>query len=313
MEKNQVSTIFSQVGDPIKAAVTLGDMFKESGLFGIKERAQGHVLALACLTEGMSPFQLMRRFHIVEGRLTQRADAMLAEFKAAGGRVRWIQWDDEAAKAEFEYQGDKLENIFSWEMAKAAKYPFTKEGNIKANWSASRPDMLRARLITKTLRMLAPDIVAGIYTPEELDDDRLPSVERVPETPTPPLFDPAKEIKPESAKPVAETATPVSPAPEAPAAAEPPPSAPESAPASDPAPEFVGAEGEVFSSQVLADLSQFEAAANCYLSEFLKWIKPGWTFRELGEVHQKRIGVGNSNFRKKAEDFFANFKKEAVQ
>lgn len=313
MEKNQVSTIFSQVGDPIKAAVTLGDMFKESGLFGIKERAQGHVLALACLTEGMSPFQLMRRFHIVEGRLTQRADAMLAEFKAAGGRVRWIQWDDEAAKAEFEYQGDKFENVFSWEMAKAAKYPFKSDGGIKANWAASRPDMLRARLITKTLRMLAPDIVAGIYTPEELDDDRLPSVERVPEAPTAPLFDPAKEIKPEAVTTSAEE-KPVSPAVETPAAEAPAaPVAPESAPASDPAPEFVGAEGEVFSSQVLADLSQFEAAANCYLSEFLKWIKPGWTFRELGEVHQKRIGVGNSNFRKKAEDFFANSKKEAVQ
>jgi hypothetical protein len=256
----------------------------------------------------------MRRFHIVEGRLTQRADAMLAEFKAAGGRVRWIQWDDEAAKAEFEYQGDKLENVFSWEMAQKAKYPFKSDGGIKANWAASRPDMLRARLITKTLRMLAPDIVAGIYTPEELDDDRLPSVERIPEAPLAPLFDPAKEIKPESAKPVAESATPVSPvspAPEAPAA-EPSSAAPESAPAAD-AHEFVGAEGEIFSSQVLADLSHFEAAANSYLSEFLKWIKPGTTFRELGELHQKRIGVGNTNFRQKAETHFSNSQNGAIQ
>jgi hypothetical protein len=133
MANIQVSNPLSNIGEPIKAAVTLGDMFKESGLFGIKERAQGHVLALACITEGMSPFQLMRRFHIVEGRLTQRADAMLAEFKAAGGKVRWIQWDETAAKAEFEYQGDKLENVFSWEMAQKAKYPFKSDGGIKAN------------------------------------------------------------------------------------------------------------------------------------------------------------------------------------
>lgn len=313
MEKNQVSTILQSVGDPIQAATTLGDMFLQSGLFGIKERAQGHVLALACITEGMSPFQLMRRFHIVEGRLTQRADAMLAEFKAAGGRVRWIQWDEEAARAEFEYLGDKLENCYSWEMAQKSKYPFTRDGSIKANWAASRPDMLRARLITKTLRMIAPDIVAGIYTPEELDDDRLPTVERAPEAPIAPLFDPSKEVK---AKPVAESA-PISEAPkeetkapEAPAAAAPAAVAPESAPA---AAEFVGAGGELFATEILADLSHFEAAANSYLSNFLKWIKPGWTFRELGEVHQKRIGVGNANFRKKAEDYFSNSQKEAVQ
>jgi hypothetical protein len=309
MEKNQVSNALSNVGDPIKAAVTLGDMFKESGLFGIKERAQGHVLALACLTEGMSPFQLMRRFHIVEGRLTQRADAMLAEFKAAGGRVRWIQWDDEAAKAEFEYQGDKIENVFSWEMAKAAKYPFKSDGGIKANWAASRPDMLRARLITKTLRMLAPDIVAGIYTPEELDDDRLPDTDRIP-TGNAPLIDPAKEIKPPKDESPA-SAAPTAPASHAPESA--PESAPEAPSESAPTADFIGKGGELFSSQVLADLSEFPEAANMYLSEFLKWIKPGWTFRDLGESHQKRIGVGNSNFRKKAEDFFANSQKEAVQ
>lgn len=309
MEKNQVSNALSNVGDPIKAAVTLGDMFKESGLFGIKDRAQGHVLALACITEGMSPFQLMRRFHIVEGRLTQRADAMLAEFKAAGGRVRWIQWDDEAAKAEFEYQGDKLENSFTWEMAQKAKYPFKADGGIKANWAASRPDMLRARLITKTLRMLAPDVVAGIYTPEELDDDRLPDTDRIP-TGNAPLFDPAKEIKPPKDESPA-SAAPTAPASHAPESA--PESAPEAPSESAPTAEIVGKGGELFSSQVLADLSEFPEAANMYLSEFLKWIKPGWTFRDLGESHQKRIGVGNSNFRKKAEDFYSNSKKEAVQ
>lgn len=313
MEKNQVSNALSNIGDPVKAAVTLGDMFKESGLFGIKERAQGHVLALACITEGMSPFQLMRRFHIVEGRLTQRADAMLAEFKAAGGRVRWIQWDDEAARAEFEYQGDKLENAFTWEMAQKAKYPFKADGGIKANWAASRPDMLRARLITKTLRMLAPDVVAGIYTPEELDDDRLPDTDRIP-TGNAPLFDPAKEIKPpKDDAPAASVPTaPASPAPES-VPESVPESAPEAPSESAPTAEFVGNGGELFSSQVLADLSEFPEAANMYLSEFLKWIKPGWTFRDLGEAHQKRIGSGNSNFRKKAEDFFSNNQKEVVQ
>jgi hypothetical protein len=39
-----------------------------------------------------------------------------------------------------------------------------------SNWAKDRGAMLRARLITKAIRIIAPELIAGVYTPEELED-----------------------------------------------------------------------------------------------------------------------------------------------
>ena len=172
MENTNIATVLSKIEDPIKAAVQMGNMFAQSGLFGVKDPAQGHVIALACLFDGLTPFQVIRRFHIVDGKLCHKADTMLAEFNLAGGICRWLKWDDECAEAEFEFRGNKIVNKFSWEMAQKAGYPFGRDGSLKANWKASRPDMLRSRLISKTIKMIAPEISSGMYSPEEVEDMR---------------------------------------------------------------------------------------------------------------------------------------------
>ncbi len=66
----------------------------KSGLFGIKTPDQAMSLMLLCQAEGMSPVIAVRDYHIIQGRPALKADAMLARFQSAGGKVRWTEMND---------------------------------------------------------------------------------------------------------------------------------------------------------------------------------------------------------------------------
>lgn len=61
----------------------------DSKLFGITSPAQAMCLFAICTSEGINYISALRRYHIIEGRPSMRADAMLAEFLKAGGGVIW--------------------------------------------------------------------------------------------------------------------------------------------------------------------------------------------------------------------------------
>jgi len=139
----------------------------EARMFGCSNEAQGRVLALACIAERKNPLELVRTYHIIDGKLSMRADAMLAEFRKLGGKVRWTATGDDGkeAKAIFSFEDVDTEIGYSIEDAKRAG--LVKD---KSAWVKDPGAMLRARVTSKAVRMLAPEIVAGYYTPEEIDD-----------------------------------------------------------------------------------------------------------------------------------------------
>jgi hypothetical protein len=154
------------MADPLAAVKQLGIMFAKAGMAGCDRVEQGEFLALACMAERKSPFDIVRTYHIVDGKLSMRADAMLARFREAGGKVKWEQFDDKAAVGAWSIDGN--ETRISYTIEEAQKADLTTSKN--PNWKR-RPDaMLRARCISKAVRMLAPEVVAGVYTPEEISD-----------------------------------------------------------------------------------------------------------------------------------------------
>lgn len=201
MDQTNALALYNRMDSPVAAMEAMGEVFYKSGMFAIDRPEQGRVLALACLSEGMSPFQLLRTYHIIQGRLTKRSDKMLAEFKAMGGKCRWIGDINDTSKqrAQFVLNENDLEAEYNIEDAK-------REGLTgKDVWKKSAPDMMRARLISKVMRMIAPEIVAGIYAPEETPAyiDTTATVETVkepllPETPkaaTATVVEPVKPTK----------------------------------------------------------------------------------------------------------------------
>jgi hypothetical protein len=147
---------------------SLGKSIAFSGMFGCEKAEQGVVFALQCIAERKPPLEMCKTYHLINGKLSKRSDAMLAEFRRAGGKMLFADLKNpEIQSASIEFEGQKFETSYSIEDAKRAGLLPAKPGS---GWVKHPAAMLRARLISETLRAIAPEIVQGAYTPEEIQD-----------------------------------------------------------------------------------------------------------------------------------------------
>ncbi len=143
----------------------LADAFARSGLFGIKTAEQALALMALCEAEGMHPAIAVRDYHIIQGKPALKADAMMARFQNAGGRVKWLEMTDERVAGEFSHPAGGTVMI-DWDKARATTAGFWG----KDNWKKFPRAMLRARVISEGIRTVFPGVVVGTYTPEEVAD-----------------------------------------------------------------------------------------------------------------------------------------------
>jgi hypothetical protein len=137
----------------------------ESKMFGFKSEAEAMAIMLLCQAEDMHPAIAMRDFHVIQGRPALKSDAMLARFQTSGGKVNWTSYTDEVVTGVFSHpQGGDVS--ISWTMEMAHRLGFTK----KENWRNYPRAMMRARCISEGIRTVFPACVAGVYTPEEVQD-----------------------------------------------------------------------------------------------------------------------------------------------
>jgi hypothetical protein len=135
-------------------------------------------LMLVCQAQGRQLGEAITRFHVIEGVPSVKADVMLADYQARGGRHKWLETNNEVARAEFwhpQYHPERLiievtlkeliDNrvAMSWDEKK-------REWNMKTNYKRSPAAMLRARCQTQGIRAVDPGAIHGFYTPEEVSD-----------------------------------------------------------------------------------------------------------------------------------------------
>ena len=158
----------------------VGQAIAQSGMFGINNPAAGLVVAMTCHSQGISLLEFARTYHVIEGKPSMRADAMLAEFRNRGGKYTIIENSVTRAAADFEFEGVKFSGVYTIEDAQRSGDCFKSDGKtLKHNWQHRSENMLWARMVSRSVRMLCPEIVAGIYTPEEVEDYRGPDNARV--------------------------------------------------------------------------------------------------------------------------------------
>ncbi len=179
---------YEKVGNPIEAMMMLGKSIAGCGFFGCKTVEQGNVIALECIVRGIPPMLMAQQFHIVDGKLSMKADAMLAEFRRLGGKHKAISRTDELATIELSYDGETQRFSFSWEAAqlepfvfdgarkevlKAIKAKNTSKLDLNPNYASPRKrmQMLWSRVISDGVRTMMPEVNFGRYAPEELDED----------------------------------------------------------------------------------------------------------------------------------------------
>lgn len=156
---------YGKINDPINAVEKLGAWFARSGMFGCDKPEQGAVLALHCMCTQKSPVEISSRYHILEGTLQKKAVAILAEFRMAGGRHKWIRTGDDGLVAELELtakDGSAITTKYTIEQARQSGLV-----RDKSNWVKNPGDMLRARAITKAVKMLCPELIIDANVSDE--------------------------------------------------------------------------------------------------------------------------------------------------
>lgn len=161
---SQAIEIYSKIQDPFTAAMQIGEHFARSGMFGVDRKEAGTILALACITGNQTPFEILRTYDIVMGKLRKKALACYAEFRQRGGRVKWLNTGDDGKEAvgEFTFEGNTLTVKFTIDDA-------IKQGLVKNDsaWKKTPGNMLRARVLSNAIGMLCPEIVAGVVDGED--------------------------------------------------------------------------------------------------------------------------------------------------
>lgn len=166
--------VYDKMADPLVAAEKMAQSY--AMVCGGKTKEEGFVIALTCMMEGITAIEFNRRYHMIQGKPSMRADALLAEFRAAGGRYKILENSPDRAAIAFTWEDETYEWEFTWEEAKESRWPWKNwkkpEEGFKDNWSTptDRKDMLWSRLVSSSVKKLVPEIAAGCYTPEELQD-----------------------------------------------------------------------------------------------------------------------------------------------
>ena len=156
---------------PMSDIEKMGNAIAKSGLFGMKTPEQAIALMLIAQAEGMHPAIAARDYHVIQGRPALKADAMLARFQAAGGKVEWKVYTDAEVTGVFSHPSGGSVSL-TWTLEQAKKIGLAG----KDNWKNYPRAMLRARVVSEGIRTVYPGCVVGVYTPEEVQDfDEKPS------------------------------------------------------------------------------------------------------------------------------------------
>lgn len=138
----------------------------KSGLFGLQTPDQALALMAIAEAEGKHPAIIARDFNIISGRPAKKAEAMMRDFCAAGGTVKWHALDDTIADATFAHpQGGTVR--ITWDMARAQQAGLTSRGDMYRKYPRA---MLRSRCVSEGVRTVCPLATSGVYTPEEVGD-----------------------------------------------------------------------------------------------------------------------------------------------
>ncbi len=236
--------VYARVADPLAFA----DQFAESAAaIMICNKEQGRAIALSALCDGLTIMEYRRRYHWIPGKgESMKAHAMLAEFRMNyGGKFKINKTTTKECSISFvDRDGVDYPMTFTRIDMLLARWPWgKKEGQnpgwqvcvdkcrelqmsgktedeiwllmhkfFKDNWGTELDwkNMLFARLVSDSLKMICPELFAGVYTPEELEDiDTIAGEILPPKAPAPTASDMLKADQGKKAEPekVATTAT----------------------------------------------------------------------------------------------------------
>ena len=151
---------------PFQDMQQMAKAIADSRLFGLTDVNQVLALGMVAQAEGHAFATAARDYHVIQGRPALKADAMMARFQSAGGKVNWEVYTDEKVTGIFSHpNGGSL--AVTWTLDQARSIGLVKPGS---GWQKFPRAMLRSRCISEGIRSVYPGSVTGFYSPEEVAD-----------------------------------------------------------------------------------------------------------------------------------------------
>jgi len=137
-----------------------------SGLVQVRRPEEAVVLLLTGRELGLSPMQSLRGIYVVSGRPVLSADLMVAVVRRSGLCASWrtVESTAESCTIETSRVGESTPTRKTWTMADAKRAQVTGKGT----WSQYPAQMLRHRCAADLAREVYPDVLMGLYDPDEL-------------------------------------------------------------------------------------------------------------------------------------------------
>jgi len=162
-----MSTSLIPSGEQIAAMEAICAKAVESGLLPVayKNNPAGAFLAMQMGNElGIQPLMSVRNIGVIQGKPEFSAALIAGLMIKAGVSWKIIQRDGSAARCEFHREGWKEPSTIDFTFDDASKAGLT-GGN---NYKKYLPDMLWARMMSRAGKIMAPDVLAGVYTTGEI-------------------------------------------------------------------------------------------------------------------------------------------------
>ncbi len=135
----------------------------KSNLFGAKTPEQALTIMMLAQAEGRHPMSAAKDYDIINGKPAKKAEAMLRDFLAAGGKVEWHKLEDSGAEATFSHpQGGTVR--IGWDEARMKRAEIANDKMYKKYPRA----MYRSRCVSEGVRTVYPSATSGLYVPEEV-------------------------------------------------------------------------------------------------------------------------------------------------
>ncbi len=162
-------------------AAQLAKAFAQAHVMGASNDAEG-MLAVALIQE-IGLVRAEANYHLMMGRLSKKAEAILADFVKAGGKYKIVQRDANGSKIIASLgETQDAEFSLSWEDAQKEAFVYKNPSMVnqkdadkrvfKDNYATPRKrmQMLWARLVSDMGRAMCPASTEGLYVPEEVGD-----------------------------------------------------------------------------------------------------------------------------------------------
>jgi hypothetical protein len=146
----------------------LAERLHKAGVFGQEVTSADKAFAVLLKGHelGFTPMAAAGSIAIIKGKVSLSADATIALCKRSPAclYLRLVESSEEVATYETQRHGDPSPTALSYTIAQAKTAGLTGS----QTWRAHAPAMLRARCGAAIARAVYPDLVAGIYDPDEV-------------------------------------------------------------------------------------------------------------------------------------------------